>query len=81
MRPGVLNELEQLLAREAREGGADLLIPLHLDDFVFAEWSPDRPDLARQVRDRVILDFQNFESEVYFMKQLERLLQALRVAI
>ena len=53
-RPGVLNELEQVLAREAAEGGAELLIPVALDDFVYEGWAPPRRDLARQVRSRVI---------------------------
>lgn len=79
-RPGVLNELEQILGREAREGGTDLLIPALLDDFAFAEWAPDRPDLARQVRDRVAADFRNADTEVEFTKQFKRLLKALKVA-
>jgi TIR domain len=78
-RPGVLNELEQILAREAREGGTELLIPVLLDDFVLVGWSPDRPDLARQVRDRVAADFRSSESELEFIKQLKRLLKALRL--
>ena len=79
-RPGVLNELEQILAREAREGGAELLIPALLDDFAFTEWSPERPDLARQVRDRVAADFRNADGEAEFANQFARLLTALRVA-
>ncbi len=33
-RPGVLNELEETLQREARDGGNAYLIPVRLDDFV-----------------------------------------------
>jgi TIR domain len=79
-RPGVLNELEQILAREAREGGTELLIPLLLDDFALVEWTPARPDLARQVRYRVAADFRNAESDLEYSKQFERLLKALRLS-
>jgi hypothetical protein len=41
-RPGVLNELEEILAREARDGGASYLIPIRLDDYVFNGWNPGR---------------------------------------
>jgi CheY-like chemotaxis protein len=58
-RPGVLNEIEQVLTKEAAVGGAELLIPITLDDFVFSTWSPPRADLASQVRTRVIADFRN----------------------
>ena len=44
-RPGVLNEIEQLLVREADEGGAELLIPIAVDDYVFGDWQPQREDL------------------------------------
>lgn len=53
-RPGVLNELERVLEREAREGGSDILVPVAIDEFVFKEWRPERSDLADQVRSRVI---------------------------
>ncbi|MES2951186.1 MAG: toll/interleukin-1 receptor domain-containing protein [Pseudomonadota bacterium] len=54
IRPGVLNEIEQVLVREAKEAGADILIPISLDDFVYGDWAPARPDIADQVRSRVI---------------------------
>jgi len=76
-RPGWLNELEQTFAREAREGGTELLIPILLDDYVLAEWNPDRKDLARQLRSRVAADFRGFADEAIFSKQVERLLKAL----
>ena len=77
VRPGVLNELEQVLSREAREGGAELLMPVLLDDFALAEWVPERADLARQVRDRVAADFRNASIDSEFVKQLDRVLIAL----
>ncbi len=76
-RPGVLNELEQVLSREAREGGTELLMPVLLDDFVLTEWVPDRTDLARQVRDRVAADFRKASIDSEFAKQLDRVLRAL----
>lgn len=43
-RPGVLNEIERVLEREAKEGGSDILIPVALDDYVFQDWaSPPVP--------------------------------------
>lgn len=77
VRPGVLNELEHVLSREAREGGAELLMPVLLDDFALAEWVPEHADLARQVRDRVAADFRNASIDSEFVKQLDRVLIAL----
>lgn len=76
-RPGWLNELEQTLSREAREGGAELLIPVLLDDFVLAQWEPERKDLARQVQARVAADFRGHEDSAVFDRQVVRLLKAL----
>ena len=53
-RPGVLNEIERVLEREAREGGIEILIPVTLDDFVYSDWAPEREDIAIQIRSRVI---------------------------
>jgi hypothetical protein len=78
-RPGVLNEIEETLAREARDGGATYLIPITLDDYVFAGWRPVRPDVAQAVRDRVVGDFHGADSDSAKMKRaLEKLLRALR---
>jgi len=79
-RPGVLNEIEQVLSREAREGGLPLLLPVTLDDYVFEEWNPMRPDIARQVRSRVALRFDpTVLSGRRFQESVRRLLDALRV--
>jgi hypothetical protein len=78
-RPGWLNELEQTLVREAREGGAELLIPVLLDDYVLTEWNPERKDIARQLRSRVAADFKGFHDVAIFSKQVERLLKALEL--
>jgi hypothetical protein len=77
IRPGVLNELEQVLSREAREAGAELLMPVIIDDFVLTEWAPSRPDLGRQVRDRVAADFRKATDDAEFAKQMDRVLNAL----
>jgi hypothetical protein len=34
---GVLNEIQETLAREARDGGASYLLPIMLDDYVLKE--------------------------------------------
>ena len=79
-RSGLLNELEQVLDREAREGGSELLIPIALDDAVFAEWAPGRRDLASQVRSRVVADFRRaIESPTEWTNQMGRLLQSLTI--
>jgi len=78
-RAGVLNELERTLEREAREGGSDVLLPITLDGFVYGEWAPERADLARQVRSRVLLDFSGIrDSPTEFERLVTRLLVALR---
>lgn len=54
VRPGVLNEIERVFEREAKEGGTEILIPISIDDFVYGDWAPERKDIADQVRARVI---------------------------
>jgi transcriptional regulator with XRE-family HTH domain len=77
-RPGVLNELEQVLAREAREGGAELLIPVTIDEYVFDGWRPEREDIATQVRDRVIADFRSAAPATPdFARRIDRILRQL----
>ena len=78
-RKGVLNEIEETLAREAREGGMAYLVPITLDSYVFSEWDPARGDLAQAVRDRVIGDFSGSESDPKkFQATFVRLLEALK---
>jgi pyruvate kinase len=77
-RPGVLSELEEVLQREARQGGASILIPITLDDYVFQHWKPQPPGLAQSIRDRVVADFQGVDKdEELFRQAIERLLGAL----
>jgi hypothetical protein len=78
-RNGVLNEIEETLAREARDGGAAYLIPIRLDDYLFARWRPANPDVAQALKDRVVADFRGTDSDgAKFDAQLARLLSALR---
>lgn len=79
LRAGVANELDEVLRREAREGGGSVLVPIALDDSVFSSWTPGNEVLARAVQDRVVGDFrQAVKSEPDFLAQVERLLNALR---
>ena len=78
-RSGVLNEIERVLEREAREGGSSILIPITVDDFVFSDWAPNRPDISRQVQSRVIGIFTNAEeNESDFNTQFDKLLITLK---
>jgi hypothetical protein len=67
-RPGVTNEIEQVLEREAREGGTTVLIPISLDRYVYDIWNPEKKDMARHIRGRVISDIDvqsdTFNSEI-----------------
>jgi len=78
-RPGVVNELEETLQREAREGGRSILIPIALDDYVFTDWAPERHDIAQAIRDRVVADFRGAaESQELFDATIERLIQGIK---
>lgn len=78
-RPGVQNELERVLEREAREGGASLLIPVSIDRYVFDEWNPKDRDRAEQLRTRVIMTFpENWQDRSTLVAACEPLLKALR---
>lgn len=82
-RLGVLNEIEQTLAREARDGGEAYLVPVTLDDYVFKRWKPERMDLRQEILDRVVADFRatdgdSVEAQARFDTQLASLLKALR---
>jgi hypothetical protein len=76
-RRGLLNELEETLAREARDGGATYLLPIRLDDYVINEWKPSKAGLAQTIRDRVIADFRDHESPAAFASAVARVMAAL----
>ncbi len=78
-RVGVLNVIEETLAREARDGGETYLISIRLDDYVFTGWKPKREDMAQAIRDRVVADFNGADTdEAKFEAALPNLLRALR---
>ena len=78
-RKGVLNEIEETLARESRDGGAEYLIPIRIDDYLFDGWSPRDPGVAQTIKDRVVADFRGTEiDDARFSAQLMRLLGALK---
>jgi hypothetical protein len=77
-RAGVMNELREVLQREAREGGEDRLIPVRLDSYVFEQWEPTEPGLKRAVCDRVVADFTQWRVDAKFREGVRRLLEALR---
>ncbi len=54
VREGVSYEIEQVLARDAMEGGAELIIPVSIDSYVFSGWKPDKADVTNKTRSRVI---------------------------
>ncbi|WP_049630832.1 toll/interleukin-1 receptor domain-containing protein [Cellvibrio sp. pealriver] len=74
-RPGVLNEIERILEREAREGGSEILIPVTLDDYVYTEWAPNRSDIANQIRSRVIIKLETESDQ--FDNSIEKLVKIL----
>jgi uncharacterized protein YjbI with pentapeptide repeats len=77
LRPGVRNEIEQTLAREARDGGSSYLLPVAIDDHIYL-WKSQPEDLAVQVRDRVVADFRNtVDDRDRFGVALAHLLRAL----
>lgn len=75
-RPGVLNEIERALEREAREGGSSILIPVTLDDYVYGEWAPSRNDIAEQIRSRVITKLKT-GSKIDFDEQVKKIVDVL----
>ena len=76
----VTNEIEQALARESREGGSAVLLPITTDDFIFSEWSPQDPDKKQELLDRIVADFRKAATDqAEFDKQVERFVAALRV--
>ncbi|ENM3756970.1 toll/interleukin-1 receptor domain-containing protein [Vibrio cholerae] len=74
-RNGVLNEIEQALAKEAREGGSSRILPLATDSFVFSEQFK-ATEVGQELNDRVIGDFSNPEN---YERNLVRLLSTLRI--
>jgi hypothetical protein len=77
-RPGVINELEETLQREAREGGKQILIPISLDNYVFKYWHPDRTGLKQTILDRVVANFKGAKTDIaIFYSASNRLIEVL----
>lgn len=75
IRAGVKNEIQETLAREARDGGATYLIPITLDSFVFSWMDP----LGEILRDRVVADFRRAAQDPRrFDEAFQRLLRSLK---
>ncbi|MEI9948663.1 MAG: toll/interleukin-1 receptor domain-containing protein [Pseudomonadota bacterium] len=77
-RRGLLNELEETLARESRDGGRAYLLPIRLDDYVINGWKPADPDVAQAVRDRVIADFREHGNPGQFEAEVSKLIAVLK---
>ena len=75
-RPGVLNEIERVLEREAKEGGSGILIPVTIDEFVYSDWAPERSDIASQVRSRVITKVETTEKS--YNQSIDKIVKTLR---
>lgn len=79
-RPGVLNEIEETLEREARDGGASYLLPIMLDDYVLKDWRRVKPELAKRVGARVVADFRRTRYDAAaFNQAMNRVVDALKV--
>ncbi len=78
-RKGLLNEIEETLQREARDGGASYLIPVRTDDYIFRSDCGIDSNIRQAIRDRVVADFTNIEADpAKFDRSLQKLIAALR---
>jgi len=78
-RPGVLNEIQETLDREARDGGATYLLPIMLDDYVLTGWRKSHPELAERIGRRIIGDFRGTKrSKRTFDAAVARVIDALK---
>jgi TIR domain len=76
-RSGLLNELERVLEREAKDGGSEILMPVTLDGHVYKDWAPGRNDLAAQVRSRVIGQLGGKLTKAEFDAEVDKIVQVL----
>jgi hypothetical protein len=75
---GVQDEIKETLAQEERDGDASYLIPIALDDYMFAGWSPPDPRTAQVIRDRVVANFHGADTDpAKFEEDVTRLVAAL----
>jgi len=79
-RSGVINEIQETLDREARDGGATYLLPIMLDDYVLTDWKIVQPTLAERIGRRVIADFRNTTAdENKYDAAVDRVIDALKL--
>lgn len=79
-RSGVINEIQETLDREARDGGVTYLLPIMLDDYVLTGWHDSQPVLAERIGRRIIADFRKAKrSRAAFTAALARVVDALKV--
>ena len=79
-RPGVLNEIQEVLDREARDGGETYLLPIMLDDYVLTGWRKSQPELAERIGRRIIGDFRGTQrSKKKFDDAISRVIDALKI--
>jgi uncharacterized protein YjbI with pentapeptide repeats len=79
-RGGVINEIQETLDREARDGGATYLLPIMLDDYVLAGWRKTNPVLAERIGRRIVADFRKARrSKRAFDYAMARVIDALKV--
>lgn len=62
-RDGVQFELDQTLAREAREKKSEYLLPVVLDDYLFDGWNPPSATHLHAVRERIAADFRGADRD------------------
>lgn len=78
-RPGVINEIQETLDREARDGGATYLLPIMIDDYVLTGWGKTQPELAERIGRRIVADFRKAKrSKNAFDAAMARVLNALK---
>jgi len=58
-RSWILNEIERVLEKEAREWGINMFIPITLDNYIFDWWNPVNFDIKTQITSRVIVKIWN----------------------
>jgi hypothetical protein len=82
-RPGVTNEIEKVLEREAREGGSAILIPITIDDYLFNGWWPTdvrEATLKQEITNRVVADYRNAEaSPIEFENAMARVVNSVLI--
>ena len=79
-RPGVVNEIQETFDSEARNGGATYLLPITLDDYLFAGWPATQPILAERVARRVVGDFRgSLKSTSKFNAAVGKVIDALKL--